>query len=194
MITDIFTVPHDCEQMIGMLKERKPFTEYTGEFKKKDGAVIRVSGNIRLIAGQDDQPDMIEGFLRDVTARVQAEAALHKEIETAQRYLDVAGVMLVVIQADHTVSLINKMGCDILGYSEEAIVGQKWFENFVPKTMKKDMGRVFDQMVQGQAAFQEHQEYPLITRSREERLIYWHHFLLRDELGRRRDGAAQSRV
>ena len=30
-------------------------------------------------------------------------------------YLDVAGVMLIVIDSDQKVSLINKKGCEILG-------------------------------------------------------------------------------
>jgi PAS domain S-box-containing protein len=183
MAADIFCTPEQYEVMLCQLKENRSLVDYKTQFRKKSGETIVVSGNVRLVRGSDGQVDKIEGFLRDITARERAEEALLKEIETAQRYLDVAGVMLVVIQADHTVSLINKMGCNILGYSEDDIVGQKWFENFLPPTMKKEMGRLFDLMLQGKAVFKEYQEYPLITYRRDERLISWHHILLRDENG-----------
>ncbi|GAI74382.1 unnamed protein product, partial [marine sediment metagenome] len=53
--------------------------------------------------------------------------------DKAQKYLDVAGVMLVAIDVEGRVGLVNKKGCEILGYEEEEIIGKKWFDNFLPE-------------------------------------------------------------
>jgi PAS domain-containing protein len=49
----------------------------------------------------------------------QSEALLFEEKNKIQNYLDIAGVVLVVIGGDQKVSLINKKGCEILGYEEK---------------------------------------------------------------------------
>ncbi|MBM3157648.1 MAG: PAS domain S-box protein, partial [Chloroflexi bacterium] len=45
--------------------------------------------------------------IRDITERKKAEEALSREKERAQKYLDIAGVMIVAIDANQTVTLIN---------------------------------------------------------------------------------------
>ncbi|RPI35875.1 MAG: DUF3365 domain-containing protein, partial [Nitrospiraceae bacterium] len=67
------------------------------------------------------------------TKRMIAANALREEKDTAQKYLDIAGVMFLVINADQTVGLINKKGCEILGYDEKEIVGKNWFDNYLPE-------------------------------------------------------------
>jgi PAS domain S-box-containing protein len=60
-----------------------------------------------------------------------------KEIlSRTQDYLDIAGVIIVVIRPDETVELINKKGCELLGYDKEEIEGKRWFDLFVPEDEK----------------------------------------------------------
>ena len=49
--------------------------------------------------------------------------AFRQERERARQYLDVAGVMLLVLDPDGRVSLINRMGAQMLGFTEEEIIG-----------------------------------------------------------------------
>ena len=42
-------------------------------------------------------------------------------LNRTQDYLDIAGVIIVIIRPDETVELINKKGCDLLGYRKEEI-------------------------------------------------------------------------
>src|SRR3989338_1222729 len=57
-------------------------------------------------------------LLMRVKERRRAEEGLTRERDKARRYFDVAGVIMVVIDADDRVSLINRKGCEILGYGE----------------------------------------------------------------------------
>jgi PAS domain S-box-containing protein len=113
-----------------------------------------------------------------------SEYAIQKERDTSQKYLDIAGVLLVAINAEHKVTMINKRGCETVELPEEKIVGRNWFDDFVPETSREHAKWVFEQMrertSQGQIV---HQEGPIrVTRDRE-RVISWNHIALTDERG-----------
>lgn len=129
---------------------------------------------------------------KDIEARLEARAQeltetnrqLQQEKEKAQQYLDIAAVIIVVINEDQTVALINKKGCEILGSPNEEIIGKKWFDNFVPERFREDVKKTFDRLKEGELVMAEYFENPVLTKSGEERLIAWHNTLIKDENGK----------
>ena len=119
----------------------------------------------------------------DVTDSVRTEEVLRAERDKAQTYLDIAGVILVVLSADQTVSLINRRGCEILGYEEEDIVGQNWFDTFIPEQEREKVRAAFDRLITGEEEFAETFENAVLTQSGEKRTIGWRNALLRDSMG-----------
>lgn len=101
----------------------------------------------------------------------------------AQRYLEVAGVILVALDRDGRVLMINRQGASLLGYDEREIVGTDWFDRFVPERLRGELRAVRDRIEAGLPGVEYH-ENPVVTRTGEERLIAWHNTLLRDEEGR----------
>ena len=120
---------------------------------------------------------------RSVARLKRAEESLRIERNTAQRYLDIAGVVLVVIDADQKVSLINKKGCEILGCDEKEIVGKNWFDNFIPEKIRDEVKGVFKRLIDGGIEPAEFFENPVLTRSGEEKIIAWHNTILKDDQG-----------
>ena len=53
-------------------------------------------------------------------------------ITDIQRFLDLAGVIILVLDSDQQVRYINKQGCDTLEVEREDILGKNWFDNFLP--------------------------------------------------------------
>lgn len=123
-------------------------------------------------------------IVRDITQRKQAEEALRRQMERAQQYLDVAATMFVVIDTASVVTLVNKRGCEILGYKREQIVGKNWFENFIPASLREELMLVSEKLLAGELEDLEYHENPILTKSGEERLIAWHNTILRDNQGR----------
>ena len=74
----------------------------------------------------------------DISERKRAELALQKERDRAQSYLNIAGAMIVVLDAEQKVSLINTRGCQILGCVEEEVTGANWFERFIPEKLRTE--------------------------------------------------------
>jgi len=125
----------------------------------------------------------VVGVDRDITERKRVEEALREERDRAQKYLDVAGVIVAVIDADEQISLMNKRGYEVLGYSEREIIGQKWFDLLVPKRLREEVRGVFRQLMAGEVEPVEYYENPLLTKNGEERIIAFHNTVLTDEDG-----------
>ncbi|MBI4632584.1 MAG: PAS domain S-box protein [Deltaproteobacteria bacterium] len=114
---------------------------------------------------------------------LRQQEALQEEKERAQRYLDVAGVIIVVLNADQTVALINKKGCEVLEYEEKEIIGRNWFDTFVPEELRDSSKQVFMELVAGNAENAVFHENPILTGSGGERIIRWHNSVIRDQNG-----------
>ncbi len=111
------------------------------------------------------------------------ERALREEMDRVQEYLDIAGTVIVAHEPDGRVSLINRRGCELLGYEEEELVGRKWFDDFIPAQDRDRVKAGFDAMMAGQAEQFEFFEHSVLTSTGEERIIAWHNKPVRDEAG-----------
>lgn len=134
---------------------------------------------------KDENGDVKElvGITKDITERKLSEMALKKEKETVQRYLDLAGVIFIALDAQGIVTLINHKGCEVLGYDYADIIGKDWFDNFIPDWLKEDLIPVSKQLLRGDIDPVEYYENPILTKTGEERLIAWHNTLLKDDKG-----------
>jgi len=109
--------------------------------------------------------------------------SLRREKETAQKYLDVAATMFVLTNRDQTVGLINRKGCEILGYSEDEIIGKNWFDSFIPKNQSGQFKKSFNELMRGEIRPVELFENNIMTKNGEKRVISWHNSLIRDDGG-----------
>jgi len=115
--------------------------------------------------------------------RKQAKELVRIEKRRAEEYLKIAGVMLTTVSADENITLMNKKGCEILGYKEGELVGKNWFDTLVPERMKDEIRGVFRTLMAGNIEPVEYYENPLLTKDGEERLIAFHNTVIREPNG-----------
>jgi PAS domain S-box-containing protein len=120
---------------------------------------------------------------RNEPARTDSRRSSKRRNDIAQQYLDVASVVFVALDGKGNITLINRKGCALLGYSEGELVGRNWFETCVPKSERKRAYAVFRKIIAGTAAALESYENPVVTRTGEERLVAWRNTVLVDEHG-----------
>lgn len=106
-----------------------------------------------------------------------------KDREAVHNYLDIAGIMFVGIDFAQKVTLINKKGCEILGFAENEIIGKNWFDEFVPQRIREEVRTVFTRLLHGETEIAEYYENPVLNKSGTERIIFWHNTVLKDENG-----------
>lgn len=146
---------------------------------------------VKTKSGQDiytdiymvDRAQLAQCNIRDVTERKNAEDRLTEEKNKAQKYLDVAGVMIIALDSRGRVKLINKRGLEILGYQESEVIGQNWFDLCVPATISEQVQEVFVKLMSGAVGMVEYFENPVTTKGGEERILAFHNALLRDAAG-----------
>jgi|GEM_PF-1617055 len=156
-------------------------TEFEMIRKDKSRRLVSFDGNIEY--DRDGNFKRTHCIMNDITDRKRAEQALRQERDKAQKYLDISAVMFVVVDADQKVSMINKQGCDILGYRQEDVLGKNWFDCFLPERLREDVIPVFKQLMAGEIEPVEYFENPVLTRNGEEKLIAWHNTMLKNENG-----------
>ncbi|MFW9786466.1 MAG: PAS domain S-box protein [Candidatus Thorarchaeota archaeon] len=109
-----------------------------------DHRVVHPDGKIRFVheAAEvtfDDEGTAIRmmGTVQDITERVKQESLLREESDKAQRYLDLAGTMILALDTEYNVKLINQRGCQLLECEEGDIIGTNWIENYIPEDSRK---------------------------------------------------------
>jgi len=150
----------------------------------QQGQQLVVDSRWALLRDYQGRPSGILEINTDISERKQAEEAVRRERDKAQTYLDVVGVMLLVLTPDGKVALINKQGCRLLGYSEAEVVGRNWFDLVIPDVTRESVRSVFQTAMRGGQDLPEHFENVVVTKAGEERLISWHNIPLRDDQGR----------
>jgi PAS domain S-box-containing protein len=126
---------------------------------------------------------LFKPLLSLVQERRDAERALLREHNKLRKYLEVAGVIVIVLDRQGRVELVNRKGCDVLGFREEEILGKNWFSNFIPERIKAEVQLVFSMLVSEGKDLAEPESYyenPVITRSGFERTILWHNSVLKE--------------
>jgi PAS domain S-box-containing protein len=172
------------EAMVEQTLKRGYSDLYQKEYVRKDGQVIPVELRTHVFRDEHGKPTEMWAFVRNITERKLAEQALTKERDRAQTYFDVAGIMLTAIEADQTVSLVNRKGCEILECEEEEIIGTNWFNTFVPERDKERVKGAFAQLLAGEIEPVEYFENAVVTKSGQEKIIAWHNTVLRDQTGK----------
>jgi diguanylate cyclase (GGDEF)-like protein/PAS domain S-box-containing protein len=183
--------PEDRERVLGeeqrtMEAEERFESEY--RLVARDGRVVWIWERDTIIRDEEGIPVCTQGVLVDVTelkhmqlALADSEGMLREERDRAQRYLDIAATMIMVLGVDGSVQLVNRRACQVLGYKERELLGKDWFAAIVPDSDRDTTRGVFRQMMAGEIESSEEYENRVVSKAGEERLISWHNTVLRDE-------------
>ena len=108
---------------------------------------------------------------------------LRQERDNAQRYLDVAGVMLIALDPQGCIAMINRRGAEMLGQSTERLIGVDWFANFLPESNRAAVRDYFAQLVAGTQPLIDTYENTIIDAQGNTLLISWNNVAMREENG-----------
>jgi len=163
-----------------------PFILFTG--KGREEVVIDAINNgadFYLQKGGDPVAQFAElaHKIRQSVERRRAEKALLKSRDELKQYLDIAGVIFLVLDTRGIVQLINQAGCRILKRSQNEIIGKNWFLEFIPTQVEEETRALLTRVQDGDAAIGEYHENRVVSSDGSERLIAWHNTPLKDEHG-----------
>jgi two-component system sensor kinase FixL len=151
--------------------------------RRKDGSVFPA----RLSIGElrtGGLPRFV-GFLHDLTQAKQAQVDLSEAHRRAQSYLDLAEVILLALDERGRVTMINRKGCEVLGYTESELLGQDWIATRVDEHERETVRSAFERFITARAPAQHtYHETSVIARDGRPCRIEWRSSLLLDDAGR----------
>lgn len=124
MDEQIFVEPDRRRQLLEELNRNGHVKDFQSQVYRKDGSVIWISEDIRLVTGADGAPMYLEGVTRNITEQKQAEMAL---AASELRYAMLTESMtegLLVVDNDDRILHVNSRICDMLGYTVGELIGR----------------------------------------------------------------------
>ena len=156
----------------------------------KDGTYRYIESNATPFLDNSGEIIGFRGADRDVTDKIEANKILQAEQERARQYLDVSGAMILTLDTSGAVQMINRKGCEILGYPKEEILHRDWFENFLNPEVAESLKSAYEEFLTGHVEFIEYYENPVRSKGGDLRMIAWRNVLLKDSEGKVTGGLA----
>ncbi len=136
------------------------------------------------VFGPDGTVRRIAVFAADITSRKRSEQMLEESEKRWRNILVHTPQVGVTLDPAGRVSFANRQLLDLTGWSEEEVVGQNWFDLFIPENIREDIRGVFRQVMEAGAALGlSNYENDILTRDGSTRRIAWSNLLTRDGKG-----------
>ncbi|MEW6258388.1 MAG: PAS domain S-box protein [Thermodesulfobacteriota bacterium] len=128
----VYVNPKERDRILSTLR-RDGFTDnFITRLRRKDGTIIPVSINARLIYDENGEPDGVSGMIRDITKILAAEERL-KESELKFRTLAEACPFGILIYQNDCWVYANPAAERISGYRLEELVGSTFWDMVHPE-------------------------------------------------------------
>ncbi len=180
--------PADREPSLSMLRDyidgRREDFGMEFRMRHRDGHWVDILSRAYLARDEAGMPVRVVGTHVDITERKQAQRQIEAERARAERYLEVAGSMLLALDDQGCVTLINPKGREVIGLTESEILGRSWIDHFIPQQDREEVRSIFARILRGELQAVEYVEAPLLNAHGQQRLIAWHNSVLRDASGR----------
>jgi PAS domain S-box-containing protein len=175
-----------CDECSVKLAHRIPDSplNYETIATTKSGDKLPLDVTISPLRSAAGEPIGAVGILRDMTEQKRLWEKLLQERDRAKQYLSIARVTIVALDCQGRVTLINRRGCELLGYQEEEFTGRDFFGLCVPERFRPEAKRVFSGLMDGSIEAENPDEIRLMVKGGAERTIAWQHITLRDDEGR----------
>jgi PAS domain S-box-containing protein len=147
--------------------------------QRKDGSQFPIRLSISEV--EMGERRLFTGIVHDLTQQKTAESALQREKERAQRYLNIANTIIVILDRDGKIKLLNDKGRRILEVEPNEAIGKDWVDHFIPDNYRSEVKVVFRALMDGRDI--EYYENYVQSASGKQHLVAWHNTLLRDDNG-----------
>jgi PAS domain S-box-containing protein len=124
------------------------------------------------------QAELYSQLQTELQERQQAVAVLREAERRWRSLLD--NVQLIVVELDQAgnISYVNPFLLSLTGYNHSEVLGNNWFEQFLPPSDQQPLQAVFLEVLTHNAY--PYYQNPILTKSGEERFIAWNNTILQD--------------
>lgn len=125
--------------------------------------------------------DVLRASLRRIAERRDTIEELKRERDFAESLVETAQSIVLVLDRDGRIRRFNSFMAELCGFQQSEVIGQNWFESFVPEGERERTRQVFERASSGERI---HENVNAIsTRDGDLRHISWWATALRDQQG-----------
>ncbi|MTJ07232.1 PAS domain-containing protein [Anabaena sp. UHCC 0204] len=150
-------------------------------FINHEGQEIPISQVLIAQTFGSNHTQYLSTIARDITQQKQIEATLKESDRRWKSLLDNVQLVVIGLDISGNVEYANPFFLQLTNYTEIEALGKNWFNNFLPQSQNHLIETTFQEVIENN--FYPHYQNPILTKSREERMISWSNTLLRDVEG-----------
>ncbi|MFP4655163.1 MAG: MASE3 domain-containing protein [Methanohalobium sp.] len=171
------------------------------EMRRKSGERFHALMSCSILRDENDIVNGTVCYILDITDRKMKEKQLlqmHEELEKrveertkqlkiekdkAQNYLDIAGSIIIALDVNRNIRLINRSGCEILGYSKHDLKGKSLYD-FIPGIYISNVEEIIESLMNKEDEdLIKYFETPVTTKNLEERYVAWNGRIVKNDEG-----------
>ncbi|MFC1709706.1 PAS domain S-box protein [Candidatus Omnitrophota bacterium] len=119
----------------------------------------------------------------DITTQKAIEHELKSSKEHLEKIMETPQNLIVELDRDMKIQMFNK-GCEqVTGYSRLEVIGKDWVKVFIPERLRYAIGELFEEIKNNSKIFPSQYENPILTKTGQERAIFWSNTSLLDDNG-----------
>ncbi len=173
--------PNDSYILKHLLKKPEGLKDVSHEYR-----IITPNGNVKylsiiigkLMKRDDGSTRKIIGTLQDITERKKAELDYRQSESKYKLVLETINLAAITLDKNANVVFCNKYLANLVGYSQNEIVGMNWMKNFVPDDLQDFLLNWYKN-----DTINAHFVNPIICRNGDLRIISWQNTISYDENG-----------
>lgn len=182
-LADFYIDPDEQERFLQKLKDNGgQIRGYEACLRKKDNTLLWVATSAHFLYDEDGGINGVEGTVRDITDRKNAETALREAHDFTRAILDTAGSVIVVLNREGRIEAFNRAAEELTGYSLEVLRNQPIWDYLIPPEQLDAVKHVFANIMTGM--FPNRYENEWTTRDGSRRLLDWSNTALLDKQGK----------
>ncbi|MCP3672501.1 MAG: ABC transporter substrate-binding protein [Gammaproteobacteria bacterium] len=132
--------------------------------------------------GTNGKPGQISGFIQDITRRKQTEEELRAGRDFAENLINMAQVIVLVLDPQGNIVRFNQYMEEISGYSQEEVTGKDWLTTFIPADNYEESKILFQATIKG--SHTKGNINQILTKAGEKRDIEWYDKTIPDAEGK----------
>ncbi len=173
---------HTSRCPLTRIKATKKRMSFESNIERPDGSKSEYMVTISPVLDEKGEVTGILEDLVDISEHKKMEESLRSEKQRAEQYLDVAMVILAMVDTNEKITMINRKGCEILGYKEEELIGKNWFDTLAPPQGRDERRALFRRLLTEDITITD-RENLLLTKDGREILGSFHNTTVRDADG-----------
>ena len=170
----------DRRKMVSMLESQGEFQNFEARFRRNDGSILWMRYSARLVP----EKGWIEGVSEDVTERKQTEEKLRESERKWHNILVNTPQLGISLDPEAKIVFANKHFLALTGWTEDGVLGQNWFNNFIPEECREEIRSVFQTVMQtSDTKSLSSYENEILTRNGDRRYVAWANNVTKDVQG-----------